>query len=289
MNLGGTLEPRLWSRPVEETRRLVQSALDKAQKAAREAIRLDPRLATGYATLGIIETYRKNWTAAEGLYRQALTLDPNDPDALQFYGGMLARTGRLKEFLRVWEQMLALEPLVPIYTNFTAQAMLVNGQTEIAISMIEARRPNLESFDYENLAPAYAAAGRFSEAADTILAIPKNRYGDSGQSIEEAAQLIRGAPAKTNRPETLPILPVGLNFVYGYVGALDRIMEHPERALEAGLVSVFSFLYEPQLAPVRKTERFKTWIRKMGLVDYWRARGWPDLCRPMGADDFVCD
>jgi hypothetical protein len=24
-------------------------------------------------------------------------------------------------------------------------------------------------------------------------------------------------------------------------------------------------------------------------VDYWRARGWPDLCRPMGADDFVCD
>ena len=28
---------------------------------------------------------------------------------------------------------------------------------------------------------------------------------------------------------------------------------------------------------------------KPGLVDYWRARGWPDLCRPMGVDDFVCD
>jgi hypothetical protein len=26
-----------------------------------------------------------------------------------------------------------------------------------------------------------------------------------------------------------------------------------------------------------------------GLVGYWRERGWPDLCHPMGADDFVCD
>jgi hypothetical protein len=39
---------------------------------------------------------------------------------------------------------------------------------------------------------------------------------------------------------------------------------------------------------VRKTERFKAYVRKAGLVDYWRARGWPDLCRPVGTDDFVC-
>jgi len=25
------------------------------------------------------------------------------------------------------------------------------------------------------------------------------------------------------------------------------------------------------------------------LVDYWKAHGWPDLCRPVGSDDFVCD
>ena len=30
-------------------------------------------------------------------------------------------------------------------------------------------------------------------------------------------------------------------------------------------------------------------MHKAGLVDYWRERGWPDLCRPMGANDFVCD
>jgi hypothetical protein len=30
-------------------------------------------------------------------------------------------------------------------------------------------------------------------------------------------------------------------------------------------------------------------MRNIGLVEHWRARGWPDLCRPVGADDFVCD
>jgi len=45
----------------------------------------------------------------------------------------------------------------------------------------------------------------------------------------------------------------------------------------------------PESAPLRKTERFKKFARRGGYVDYWRARGWPDLCRPVGADDFECD
>jgi len=46
---------------------------------------------------------------------------------------------------------------------------------------------------------------------------------------------------------------------------------------------------DPLYAPLRKTERFKTLMRRAGLVAYWRARGWPDLCRPVGPDDFICD
>jgi adenylate cyclase len=40
---------------------------------------------------------------------------------------------------------------------------------------------------------------------------------------------------------------------------------------------------------VRKTDRFKKVARGLGLVEYWRARGWPPQCRPVGADDFACD
>ena len=84
------------------------------------------------------------------------------------------------------------------------------------------------------LAQAYAAAGRYSEAADTRLAIQGNL--ESRRSVEDAARI-----------------------------------------------------WHPLYAPLRKTERFKTLVRKADMVDFWRERGWPDLCRPMGADDFVCD
>jgi hypothetical protein len=70
---------------------------------------------------------------------------------------------------------------------------------------------------------------------------------------------------------------------------LDRMMDHSERGLEAGLAPIGSLLFEPVYAPLRKMERFKTYIRNAGLVAYWRERGWPDLCRPMGAGDFECD
>jgi hypothetical protein len=30
-------------------------------------------------------------------------------------------------------------------------------------------------------------------------------------------------------------------------------------------------------------------MRKSGFVEYWRAKGWPEFCHPVAADDFVCD
>jgi hypothetical protein len=81
-----------------------------------------------------------------------------------------------------------------------------------------------------------------------------------------------------------------LGFVFLYVGAPNRVLEFYEGNAEAGFLlgGIASPLWHPSYAPVRKTERFKVYARKAGLVDYWRARGWPDLCRPMGAADFVC-
>ena len=39
-------------------------------------------------------------------------------------------------------------------------------------------------------------------------------------------------------------------------------------------------------ATVRKTQRLKTLVRNANLVDYWRAKGWPELCHPTTGDDF---
>jgi TolB-like protein/DNA-binding SARP family transcriptional activator len=280
------LERAQLRRPVEEARPVIQAQLDKAEMAARKSILLDPRQVSGYLALASVEAQHKNWVAADDLLHKALALDPNDAESLVHYSVMLNVVGRSKESLRVAEQLIALEPLVPLFKLHVAVVSLVNGQNDAVISILEGT--HLED---TVLARAYAATGRFSKAADAILAIPKDRYGDSGQAIEDAVRLLRSAPAKVKVPETLPALPAELSFVYAHVGAPNRVLDEPERALEVGIANAIMLrdLWYPLNAPVFKTERFKAFVRKNGMVDYWRQRGWPDRCRPMGADDFVCE
>jgi hypothetical protein len=47
--------------------------------------------------------------------------------------------------------------------------------------------------------------------------------------------------------------------------------------------------WAPTYAAVRKTERFKQYIRDAGILTYWRAKGWPERCHPTTGDDFACE
>ena len=275
--------------PLDEAGRIVQSSFDKAESAAREAIRLDSRNALGYGALARVQSHRGKWAEAEDLFKQALALDSGEPDVLENYSQQLFAAGRLSEALSIGEKLRALEPFVPIYTTFTATYMQANGQNTASIPMLEAIPPSVATGAMRNsfLAQAYAAEARYAEAADTLLLTTGTLL--SRHSVEDAAQLLRTAPAKASTPTTLPTLQYPLNFIYAHVGAHDRLLEPNERALEIGYNVGAGALWHPNFAPLRKTERFKSLVRKAGLVDYWRARGWPDLCRPEGADDFVCD
>ena len=44
-----------------------------------------------------------------------------------------------------------------------------------------------------------------------------------------------------------------------------------------------------QFRPFRQSEPFKRKIRESGILAYWQKNGWPDLCQPVGGDDFVCN
>ena len=52
---------------------------------------------------------------------------------------------------------------------------------------------------------------------------------------------------------------------------------------------VMWFVWLPHMREVRQLPRFNKLMKEIGLVDYWKKFGWPDLCRPVGDDDFVCD
>jgi hypothetical protein len=134
----------------------------------------------------------------------------------------------------------------------------------------------------------YAAAGRYDEAADAVLEAPSGTYGPG--HLDKAAQLLRTTAVATDSPQTLPRSQT-LNWVCLHGGAPERALAYFEDSVEAGyLVSASTIdLWHPTYAQVRKTERFKSFARKAGLVDYWRVNGWTEFCHPTTGDDFVCD
>jgi hypothetical protein len=104
-----------------------------------------------------------------------------------------------------------------------------------------------------------------------------------------ALQLLRTAPAQAPSPANLPKLGT-LEFFYITVGAPGRVLDYEEANLQTGYLglSETAQLWAPIYAPVRKTERFRNFVRKAGMVDYWRAKGWPPQCHPTTGDDFEC-
>jgi adenylate cyclase len=290
-NLVPVYGPTLRTTTIEQAGIAIQASQAKAEMAAQKAISLDSRYAGGYSALADMNTLRGHWKQAEDLFRQALAIDAIDPDTLTRYGVLLISTGRLKQGLAVAERLLVLEPFVPVYNWNAAVALQLNGRNDSSIPILEAISPSTAGSTQRNayLARAYAANGRFAEAADTILAIRGNQV--TRESVENAARLLRAAPAILSAPRSLPVLEGELSFVYAHVGALDRALDYPERGVAIKFLGLntFSQLWYPTYTPLRKTERFKALARNTGLVDYWRARGWPDLCRPVGVDDFECD
>jgi TolB-like protein len=280
-------------RPVDELRRDVQSAFGKSDVAARKAIQLDPKYTAGYSALGYLETARGHWAEADGDFGKALALDPTDPDTLHLYANALMLEGRLKQTLEVRTALRKLEPFVPIYNVYAALAMQLNGDLKGGIALLEGLSPVGPVGAQRNsyLALGYASEGRYALAADTMLMTTPDQELVSVPDVKQAADIIRKAPGKIGPTSPSPVTESPLSFVYAFAGAPERYLDALERQAEVGQFGFIpSFVtFHPSLSDVRKTERFKTMVRKIGLVDYWRAKGWPDLCHPTTGDDFACN
>jgi tetratricopeptide (TPR) repeat protein len=141
---------------------MLTNDVTKAVTAAREAIRLDSRNAFAYEVLALQQNCRSDFAGGEDLARHALALDPNEPEVLSQFSNSLVARGRIREALSLRERLRTLEPFIPTYNIQTANYMLIEGQNEAAIAILQA----LPAGAARNisLAHAYAAEGRYGES-----------------------------------------------------------------------------------------------------------------------------
>jgi TolB-like protein/DNA-binding SARP family transcriptional activator/Flp pilus assembly protein TadD len=281
------LHPARFSGSPDEFRRAAEANLAKGEAAARRAIQLDANRPEGYVALAQVLLARGNIPAADEMISKAFALDANDPFALSLRSANLAIAGQVKEANAMMQQLRTLEPFVPVYNRFAALYLWVDGQNDAAIAILKDLPAANNANNPADRAMIYASMGRYGEAADLLENLPALNGFEAFS--KDAARLLRTAPLKVAGEQSLPQLGQ-LGWVYLYIGAPQRALEYNEREAEAGFRG-FGFLpmvWHPSWAPVRKTERFKTYVRGLGLVEYWRAKGWPQWCHPTTGDDFEC-
>lgn len=278
--------PARTSGSLEEFRVVVNGLRAKAQAAASRAVQLDPNLAEAHLVLAELQGMQGHMLQAEDLFQsKALALDPNNSEVLHASAITLAMVGHVKEAVAMRLRLQELEPNVQNFIVRAALALWVDGQSDTAIAMLKDLPPG----GTDALAIIYASVGRYPDAIAVLEKLSPAVFPTV--EANEAIRVLRSAPARTRSPQQLPSLGA-LGWVYLYAGAPERVLEFFERGLEAGYFAGAGSpesLWHPAYAPVRKTERFKAYARNAGLVEFWRARGWPDLCRPIGAEDFACN
>jgi len=264
----------------------------KMEHAARQALRLDPRNAAAHAALAQWAIYQHDWETGREEFNQALALDPNDPDTLtQYASAFLGLLGYTKQEFGIRQKVQSLEPFVPVFNRERAVTLLNLGQTKPAIDVLREVVHSGAPASVGLLVEAWSDAGHFGEAADFMISAPSNTGPrPSKADLETAARLLRSAPKPVASRQNQPDLH-GLNFVYLFVGAPDLALADPERelAIKGSPRPAMGRMWGPAYAPARRSERFKIFVRNAGMVDYWRKHGWPDLCHPVGRDDFACN
>jgi len=266
---------------------------ESAETLARRVIALAPDSADGYVMLANLALVEGKRLEAMDLRKQALARDPDDPEVLNGQANDLWELGYLKEALAVRERQHLLEPLIPLYNQFRAEVLAANGMLDVAVRDWLAVRPDVTA-GRRLLVSAYAQLGRFSDAIDILLQSGGSRGPGRGEplpqaQVDAAVQVLRAAANKTAPPAGLPDFEGDLAFVYAYTSTPERVLDSLENETKAGNPFILRYVWWPMPSSVRKTERFKTLVRNAGYVDVWRVRGWPDLCRPVGAIDFACE
>ena len=90
--------------------------LQPAKDAAQESINIDPELAEGHASIGLVAAELEwDWQTAEKEFKQAIRLNPAYANAHHWYGDYLNAMGRYDEAITQKNLAIKLEPLVPYF------------------------------------------------------------------------------------------------------------------------------------------------------------------------------
>ena len=148
----------LWEAPVGNT-------LAIARESAEQALLLDPNNAEAFMVRGMVASYSRDVTSARADLDHALTLAPGSVDVLNLAGDFQKNIGALGESVRLKRMAMALDPLTFVHPMNLADALIMQGQFDEAITMAEQTVAlGGTTYGFDRLVYANTRAGRLQQA-----------------------------------------------------------------------------------------------------------------------------
>jgi TolB-like protein/Tfp pilus assembly protein PilF len=264
------------------------------EAAAPRALELNPNLVAAHAALAHVQTLRKEWAQADRGLRKALEL-PSDYVVSWDYAQFLEAAGYMDEALQ--------------YRHAARQAMPLNVAPAVLLAgtyhaLGDDARSNAELLSAETLIGDQAGIRRsrlFIAMANSdtasIKRLLEEDVASTANTNSASAVLLTLLDAPETAPATLRSLAADagrrfpqlqwLSTWAAYFGDAELAVELISKAVMEG-PHYGRVVWAPVWRDTRTTAPFKELMLELELVDFWRARGWPTYCRPVGDDDFEC-
>jgi TolB-like protein len=265
--------------------------------AAQSAIALDPNDAEAYAALSYNQFSQRHYIEMVEPMRRALANDPDNAAANYWAANESASMGRTADTETRLDAMLRNDPgnvLVLFYRGFTRwRASDAVGLLDMVRRIGDNDSPFaqflLASYsesigDYEHGAKQYAIAEQALGAKLTVAeleAIYRGTY--QGEAQRQAALKIVAAHADDDWAPTFLM----------QLGEPARSFAAFEKGKSGLSDGYLNYLWAPEAwsRKARQDPSFQGFVKRMGMIDYWKRYGWPDLCKPTptaGPDAFTC-
>lgn len=261
---------------------------DEALHAAQRAIDLEPKLGLGHAALGQILSVEPSFVKAEEEYRTAIELGVRVSE-IPSYGILQLAVGNVEKGREVFQKARVTDPLNPTLLAFLLGSHHMVGDAAAALA------------EYKRATTVHSNH-RFQRFMATAALLSTGEVESPNELPLEADPIDEAAAAHFHEPEQaleqLHVLYADERYAdmfnrrrfamwAAYFGDPDFALSAVKDATENMAMNGFE-LWFPLFAEARQRPAFKDLVRDLGILAHWRVYGWPQNCRPSGADDFEC-
>jgi TolB-like protein len=258
-------------------------------EAAERARGLAPDSALTLHALADVARDNGRFLEAEALYQKAIAADPSYSDAYEDYAEFLEDVGRFDDAIATAKAGIAVDRALPILWFRLIETSAYQGRRDAyddylaKFAQVAPDRVDTPAYfaDFDLYQGDTAKSRALVEAG---LAKGHSGFGEILANMKWAMHdpSIDDAAMKNELAQAYEPMWAGLR------GDDELMFAQLTLPVVMGKPSIYQWLLPPQLQHYLADPRAKQLLRDYGFEAYWRVKGWPALCHPLGDNDFEC-